>query len=141
MTAYPELDAFTARHETVLRELLGPHWPVKPWKVTQHGPLTKYTLGPTDDGRWAMIHGLTEPDAGPAHDHPVHFTSTIIQGSYTEKVYHDGVVATITWKEGSTHEIPPEYIHTITELPEGEVWSLCFAGPVVRAWKHYPELA
>ncbi|UOR07181.1 hypothetical protein MUN82_08800 [Hymenobacter aerilatus] len=87
-----------------------------------------------------MLHCLREPDSGPMHDHPVHFTSTIVEGSYTERVYQDGVVVNITWKAGSTHEIPPDYIHTITELPDGPCWSLVLAGPVVREWKHYPQL-
>lgn len=137
---YPELDIFVAEHEAQLRPLLGALWSVRPFKVEQFGPLTKYTLGQMPNGEWAMLHRLTEPDLGSPHDHPVSFTSTIIKGSYTERVYSNGAVATITWKAGSTHEIPADYIHTITELPDGEVWSLVMAGPVVNQWRHYPHL-
>lgn len=135
-----DLEAFTTRNETVLRSLLGPHWPVRPWKVEQFGPLTKYTLGPMADGRWVMLHHLTRPDSGSPHDHPCSLESHVIEGSYTEQVYLGEAIATITWKPGSVHEIPDDYIHLITDLPEGEVWTLCFAGPVVREWKHYPDL-
>jgi hypothetical protein len=136
-----ELEQLLSTHAHVIQPLLGDLWPVNPWKVEQFGPLTKYTLGPMEDGRWAMLHRLTEPDHGAPHDHPVAFTSIIIKGSYLERVYQNGTVQELLWEAGSSHDIAPDYIHTITELPEGECWSLCFAGPVVREWKHYPTLA
>ena len=135
------LDTFLATHEETLRSLLG-YWPVHVWKVEQFGPLTKYTLGEMPDKRWAMLHHLTQADTGPAHCHPC-VMETYLFHPYVERVYQptgNGYHPEYTlWQAGSTHTIAPECIHQILFLPEGEAWSLVFAGPVVREWRHYSE--
>ncbi|SNR92107.1 hypothetical protein [Hymenobacter mucosus] len=127
------------RTATYYAPLLGNLWPVRPFKVEQFGPLTKYTLGEMPDGRWAMLHRLTEADAGSPHDHPCDMESHGIHGSYCEQVFCPGPMFKL-WGPGSSHHIGADCIHRITKLYNEEVWTLVFAGPVVRQWKHYPEL-
>lgn len=139
------LAALLATHAPQLRALLPTSfWPLVPVEVKEYGPLTKYTLGPLDDGRWAMLHHVTAVDTGPPHDHPVRFESHILVGGYRETIYRPGhpthPFEDIDRRPGSCHFINPDTIHRLTGLPAGECWSLCFAGPVVRAVSHYPGL-
>lgn len=135
----PDLDTLLATHEDTLRSLLG-YWPVTVWKMEQFGPLTKYTLGEMPDGRWVMLHHLRGVDTGPPHDHPCMLESHGIAGSYWEQLYHaDGRTELVLRAAGGHHTIWPETVHSVVGLPEGECWTLCFAGPVVRQWRHYSE--
>jgi hypothetical protein len=136
----PELQAFLDTHAAALRPLLGPLWPVTLHHIEQHGPLTKYVLGELPDGRWAMLHHLREPDAGPPHCHPVHFDVTGIQGGYVEDRYEGGQAVPVLRAAGDSWDIAPECIHRITLVSPGGCWTLVKAGPVVRQWRHYPEL-
>jgi hypothetical protein len=135
------LDALLASHEAELRALLGPLWPVHPVKVEQFGPLTKYTPGPLADGRWAMLHHITQADESAPHDHPTRMESTVLVGSYVERLYQDGQTRDVLREAGGSHIIEPDTIHRLVDLPEGEVWTLVKSGPVVRSWRHYPDLA
>jgi hypothetical protein len=134
------LQDLLSTHADVLRPLLDGLWPIQPWKVEQFGPLTKYTLGQMEDKRWAMLHRLCRPDSGKPHDHPCQMESHRIKGSYWERIYTNGGVQDVLREAGSSHVIEPDCVHLITELPEGEAWTLCFTGPVVRQWRHYPEM-
>jgi hypothetical protein len=143
------LDGLLAEYGDTIRALLPDYLhALVPFKVEQFGPLTKYTLGQLPDGRWAMLHHITRPDTGPPHDHPVAFEAHIISGGYRETIYYlppddnDGLVFAedIDRRPGSHHFISPDCIHRLTGLPTGDSWSLCFAGPVVRECRHYPEL-
>jgi len=129
----------------LLRELLPPHLdPLRPFKVENFGPLRKYTLGEAWPGTWVMLHHLLGTESGPPHCHPVAFQSTILLGSYLERVYHpteEGChVQDILRSEGSAHHIAAECIHKLIALPDEHCWTLVFAGPVVREWRHHPEL-
>lgn len=139
------LSALLATHATELQKLLPPHlWPVRPFKVEQFGPLTKYTLGQMEDGRWAMLHCLTAPDVGPLgpHNHPTRFDSHGIKGGYWERVYHeDGRTELVLRAAGGNHTIWPNTVHSIIGLPEGPAWTLVFGHDVVQEARHYPELA
>ena len=136
------LAQFTAAHAPTLQALLPPHlWPPPLHHTEQHGPLTKYVLGEARPGVWGMLHRLTAADEGPPHDHPVRFESTIIAGGYWERIWlPGGRTQDVRREPGQSHVIAAECIHRITSLPAGECWSLVFAGPVIRQWKHYPEL-
>lgn len=138
MQSNPSLEQFLAAHQATLTSLLG-YWPVQVWKTQQFGPLTKYTLGQMPDGRWAMLHCLTAPDTGQPHDHPCEMESHGIQGSYCEQVFAHG--GSMFWLRGpgASRRIAPDCIHRITKLYDAEVWTLVFAGPVVREWRHYTE--
>ncbi|MBG8552372.1 hypothetical protein [Hymenobacter guriensis] len=137
------LDTFLATYEPQLRELL-PFWPVKVWKTEHYGPLTKYTLGPLEDGRWAMLHQLRQADDGAPHDHPCRFDTYVLAGGYRESIYRPGHPThpheDVDRRPGAAFTILPDTIHRITGLLAEESWSLCLAGPVVKDWKHYPEL-
>ncbi|TGE05579.1 hypothetical protein [Hymenobacter fodinae] len=136
-----ELEQLLSTHGEVLQALLQPLWPINPFKVEQFGPLTKYTLGQMPDGRWAMLHRLTEADTGSPHDHPTRMDSHVLKGAYWEIIYHeDGRTERVLRAAGGYHTIWPHTVHRIVELPEGECWTLVLAGPVVREWRHYPEL-
>ena len=130
-----------ATHADAIRTLLPEHLHhLIPFKTEQFGPLTKYTLGQLPDGRWAMLHHLTKPDHGAPHNHPCQMHSYRIKGSYWERLYQKGAVRDVLREEGSNHVIEADCVHLLTELPQGEVWTLCLAGPVVRRWRHYPKL-
>lgn len=144
MNHAPRLATFLAEHERTLRALLPAlGWPLPLLKTEQFGPLTKYTLGEARPGVWAMLHRLTETDEGLPHDHPVRFEAHVLSGGYIEKLYRllpGGTVREMqqVWRPaGSRHVIEPQTIHRLVELPAGESWSLCLAGPVERAWRHY----
>jgi len=135
------LDTLLTTHAAQLQQLLPPHlWPLNPCKTEQFGPLTKYTLGEDQPGIWAMLHHLRAADTGAPHDHPVNFHTYIVSGGYVERLYEGGAWRDVARLPGQDHLIEATCIHSIIELPAGESWSLCFAGPVVREWKHYPEL-
>ncbi|MCC2547737.1 hypothetical protein LJY25_14875 [Hymenobacter sp. BT175] len=134
------LETLLVTHADTLRPLLGSLWPVRPQKVEYFGPLTKYTVGPMPDGRWAMFHHIREADTGPPHCHPCQMDILLLKGSYAERIYRNGGAEDVLRVAGDFHTIEPERIHQLFALPEGEAWSLCFAGPVVRQWRHYPEL-
>jgi hypothetical protein len=135
------LQALLATHADELQQMLPPHlWPLNPYEIGIYGPLTKYTLG-QDGDEWLHLHHVTEADRGAPHDHPCRMVSTRIKGSYWERVFRqDGWHADILRTEGSTHVIEPDTIHLLTGLPRGAVWTLVKTGPVVREWRHYPEL-
>lgn len=140
------LAAFLAAHADALRALLPPHlWPVAPFKVEQFGALTKYTLGEVEPGVWAMLHRLTAPDAGPPHCHPCDFDSLVLCGGYVERIWEptsDGWASRLVRRSrGASFLIPAERVHEIIDLPCGESWTYVQAGPVVRQWQHYPDLA
>ena len=135
------LQSLLATHAAVLQPLLGPLWPVRPFKTEQFGPLTKYTIGQMPDGRWAMFHCLTAPDLGAPHDHPTRMDVVIIDGGYWETIFcDDGRTERVFRAPGGNHTIWPHTVHSITDLPHGRAWSLAFGHEVVRDWRHYPEL-
>lgn len=134
------LQALLATHAAQLQALLPPHlWPVRPVEVRQFGPLTKYTLGPDGD-EWLHLHHLTQPDTGAPHDHPTDIFTTRIKGRYWERTWEGGIAWDQLHEEGSSSVIEAGCIHLLTALPDGEVWTLARTGPVVREWRHYPEL-
>jgi hypothetical protein len=134
-------DEFIAEHGDTLRALLPDYLHgLIPFKVEQFGPLTKYTLGQLPDERWAMLHHLREADDGPPHCHPCQM-GTRLFGPYVERLYlPGGRTRDVLRPADSFHVIEPECIHKLIALPEGPVWTLVLAGPVVREWRHYPEL-
>jgi hypothetical protein len=136
------LEALLAARAGTIQTLLPPHlWPLRPFKVEQFGALTKYTLGEAWPGTWAMLHRLAAPDAGPPHCHPCPLLTHIITGGYAEVEFRNGGRIYRDWVPGSSHFIAADCIHTIPRLLADDCWSLVFAGPVVREWQHYPELA
>jgi len=144
MTHDPHLAALLTTHADQLQALLPPHlWPLAPVEIRQYGPLTKYTLGPDGD-EWLHLHHLTEADSGAPHDHPTRMDCRLLKGSYTERIWHlrqgEYKLENALREAGDRNVIEADRIHLLTSLPEGEVWTLARTGPVVREWRHYPEL-
>jgi hypothetical protein len=135
------LNDLLATHADVLQPLLGPHWPVHPFEVREFGPLTKYTLGELPDGRWLHLHYLARPDEGTMHDHPTDIESTGIKGSYLELRAQDGGIDEQLRRAGETRHIAADCVHIIVWVSKGGCWTLVKTGPVVRQWRHYPELS
>jgi hypothetical protein len=139
--AEPDLRAFLIDYGSTLAPLLGPLWPLKSYGRSIYSEeFTAYQLGQMPDGRWVKLHHFRGPDRGAPHDHPTQIHSFRIKGSYWERVYLKGGTLDVLRAEGSDHVIEPDTIHQLTSLPEGECWTLSFTGPVVREWRHYPEL-
>jgi hypothetical protein len=136
------LDQLLSTHADQLQALLGPLWPVRPVEIKQYGHLTKYTLGELPDGRWAHLHFIAGPDTdAPPHCHPCEMEVYTLQGSYWEREYFgNGRTQDHVRTAGQHHTVAPECIHSILSVSAGGYWSLCFTGPVVRAWQHHPEL-
>lgn len=134
-----DLHALLARRADVLAPLLGPLWPIPAYKKEVFGSLVKYTIGQLD-GRWVMLHHITQPDQGPPHCHPCEMHSYGIEGRYLERIYKDGCTREVMRRAGSNHLIAADCIHKLLALPDGWAWTLVLAGPVVRDWRHYPEL-
>jgi len=144
MTAQQEtnLAALLATHADTVRALLPEHLRhLVPFEVKEFGPLTKYTLGQLPDGRWAHLHYLEQPDQGDMHDHPTDIESTGIKGSYLELRRLGHGVKELLRRAGQTRSIPASCIHIIVWVSKGGCWTLVKTGPVIRDWKHYPELS
>lgn len=142
MTDQQQLEALLATHGDVLRDLLPDYIDAaRPFEVKHFGPLTKYTLGQVPDGRWAHLHYLARPDEGDMHDHPCDIESVGIKGSYLELRFEAGGIETILRRAGERRLITADCIHIIEWVSKGGCWTLVFTGPVVRNWRHYPELA
>lgn len=136
----PGLAALLAECADVLAPLLGPLWPVTHYKKEQFGPLTKYTIGPCGD-EWLMLHYLAAPDPGPPHCHPCNMRCQLLQGHYLERQFlPERGTRDVVRSAGDNYTIRPERIHQILSVSVGGAWSCCAAGPVVREWRHYPEL-
>lgn len=136
------LQALLDTHAEMLMQLLPPDlWGLRPFEVKQFGPLTKYTLGQMPDGRWAHLHYLGAPDEGDMHDHPCDIESIGIKGSYLELRAEKGGTVEMLRRAGERRQIPADCIHIIVWVSKGGCWTLVFTGPVVREWRHYPELA
>jgi hypothetical protein len=138
----PQLEDLLATHADVLQPLLGPLWPVCPFKTEQFGLLTKYTLGQMPNGTWAMLHCITGSDAvAHPHDHPCRFDSYGIKGSYWENSYYEDGRTELTLRApGGHYTIWPHTIHEVVATMDGPVWTLVFAHEVVQQARHYPEL-
>jgi hypothetical protein len=142
MTDQQQLDSLLATHADHLQALLPAHInPAHPFEVKHFGPLTKYTLGQLPDGRWAHLHYLASPDEGDMHDHPCDIESIGIKGSYLELRAQDGGVEELLRRAGERRTIAADCVHIIVWVSKGGCWTLVFTGPVVRTWRHYPELA
>ncbi|RZJ86588.1 MAG: hypothetical protein EOO60_13255 [Hymenobacter sp.] len=136
-----QLQSLLATHADHLQALLPTHfWPISPFEVKQFGPLTKYTLGQMPDGRWAHLHYLSSPDEGDMHDHPCDIESIGIKGSYLELRAEASGIEEILRRAGERRIITADCIHIIEWVSKGGCWTLCLTGPVVRQWRHYPEL-
>lgn len=136
------LESLLATHADALRELLPEHLRhLDPFEIKQFGPLTKYTLGQLPDGRWAHLHYLSGPDQGDMHDHPCDIESVGIKGSYLELRRLGNGVKELLRRAGQRRLIPAACVHIIVWVSKGGCWTLVFTGPVVRNWRHYPELA
>jgi hypothetical protein len=136
------LQGLLATHADTVRALLPEHLRhLAPFEVKQFGPLTKYTLGQLPDGRWAHLHYLERPDEGDMHDHPTDIESIGIKGSYLELRARDGGIDEQLRRAGDTRHIAADCVHIIVWVSKGGCWTLVFTGPVVREWRHYPELS
>lgn len=94
-----------------------------------------------NDSRHIAIHHFTGLAPIP-HDHPFGFRSTILKGSYIERVYHinpDGSFRTedVHRQEGSSHYVPASCIHEIISLPDGDCWTLTVLEPHQREWRFW----
>lgn len=118
-----------------------------PGRRERIGPgFVKYHIGPDTAAPWPLrpvLHHFTEPDAGPPHDHPWPFTTTICTGSYVEEVFtREGGVwrcDRILRQAGTTHSVPARHIHRIIDLPDGECFTLVIAGPRERRVRWWPQ--
>jgi hypothetical protein len=77
----------------------------------------------------AVIHHFTSIAGENAHSHPFRFTSHVLKGGYTERVYSQRADGSwghhdIERKPGTTHVVEPDCIHEIIDLPEGECYTL-----------------
>ena len=78
-----------------------------------------------------MVHRIVRPDYSRCqHDHPWWFIAVMLKGGYTE------IAGNLTLK----HE-PGDFLyrratfrHAITDLTEGEAWTLILRGRYVRDW-------
>jgi hypothetical protein len=73
----------------------------------------------------AVLHRFTGVDNEDPHDHPFGFTSFVIKGWYTERVYDtDGNWKYIHRKAGDSFRVEASTIHHIVEVSEGGCWTI-----------------
>lgn len=85
------------------------------------------------------FHRFTDADLSAPHCHPVDFWSTVLVGSYVERVYGicpDGSSIKMDFhrKKGDRFFVKAEHIHQIVSLPDGECWTMTEPGPIRRKW-------
>ncbi len=85
----------------------------------------------------AALHHFTGTDKGGPHDHPWAFTTYILKGGYTEKVYT--ILPDGTWQtslesrfQGNVYSFTAQHIHEIVHLPESGCWTLVIPEPWER---------
>jgi len=83
------------------------------------------------------IHKISKPDFGLVHDHLTDIRTTILFGSYWERVYtvkEDGTWTSQDYhrQEGEIRDIKATTIHEILSLPEGVCYTSIQPGPIVR---------
>lgn len=87
------------------------------------------------------LHWIHEPDSDrDPHDHPWNFTSIILKGSYTERVWDYPALGTQdykgyqrTWHRFTRHKMTMEKAHKIEEISKPLV-TLIFVGKRSRNW-------
>jgi hypothetical protein len=92
--------------------------------------------------RRAYLHHFVGSDwARDPHDHPKHFLSIGLWGSYVEHVYDDLARPTLRrWRAPWIRWFPATHRHRV-ELPAGEsCWTVCVVGKPVREWGFYYRL-
>lgn len=75
------------------------------------------------------------------HDHPWHFWSFVLKGSYTEHLSRrpgDTIVETKVHRRFSLHGFPLHWAHKISFVKPGTV-TLVFVGPKVREWGFFVD--
>lgn len=80
------------------------------------------------------VHIFTEPDTGPAHDHPWPLTTHILAGGYVEEefvLHADGTHSVITHERrpGTSHQVQAGTVHRIVALPAGFCVTRAEPGP------------
>jgi hypothetical protein len=87
-------------------------------------------------------HYFTEPDHGPAHDHPHDMRSHVLVGGYVEEVitplplggYTREVVER---RPGTSHVVSAGTVHRILSLPAGHCLTHVEPGPPAGRWGFY----
>lgn len=85
----------------------------------------------------AVIHHFTDVDKGGPHDHPFGFTSFILEGGYTERIYEikpsgSFSIKHISRSKGTSHKVEATCIHEIVLLAPLGCWTLIIPGPKER---------
>ncbi len=69
------------------------------------------------------------------HDHPFSFTSHILWGNYTERIWHmDGSYDDVERHSGTVHHVKAHTIHEIIHVSEGGCYTLI----IPEAWERHP---
>lgn len=100
-----------------------------------------------------FVHRMEAPDPGlDLHDHPWWFVSWVLKGEYIERripgrlACHDDkriipctnrVCGNVRRRRWSLRAIRLDECHTITDLTDGDVWTLVLHGPKRRTWGFY----
>ena len=84
-----------------------------------------------------VVHHFTDRDKGGPHCHPFRFTTHILKGGYTERIYQltdNGELqyADVFRGPGTTHVVEAECIHELIHLPNGECWTVMIPEEKVR---------
>ena len=99
--------------------------------------LTRWTLIKLWSGRAIYIHRFTGDDwSRDLHDHPKHFITIGLKGSYIEEYGSDEPFHRRRFRRFDApwiRSFPPEYTHRI-ELLSKTAWTLVFAGKIRRMW-------
>lgn len=74
-------------------------------------------------------HWISSDDPRHFHDHPWHYVSLVIKGSYID-VSEKGEMYRPRW---SIQHYPPLHRHSVKIQPTG-CWTIVFTGPEVRQW-------
>lgn len=117
--------------------------------------------GRLDSGDSVLLHVLASPDSGALHSHPWDFTTTILNGWYSERlptkdwqdeysgswIRGEKITATLMTgpettelrhvRVGQTIHHKATDIHSIAEVGEG-TWTLVRTGPKERPWGFFP---
>ena len=98
--------------------------------------LTRWIVYRRRNGAGLYVHRFIGDDSADSHDHPKHFTSIGICGSYDEEVFepeHRWVHHRAPW----FRSFPPSHRHRICLIDGEPAWTIVKVGPEIRTWGFY----
>lgn len=101
-----------------------------------HAPRKSAEEGKWDSGDSLLLHAILTPDDDEhLHSHPWPFTSTVLEGGYTEEYRNEQSFEPVAWYRptGNTQRRTLRDLHRVKSV-QPDTWTLVQTGPRVHDW-------